>query len=151
METSSVSYLSARPSRDLVTAAHQQTTREWWENRRKRFEIFISRLVRQEACDGDAEAVKQRLKVLKNLRWLQFRKDLSSLAAALLDRGPMPSKAADDAVHIALAAVHGMHFLLTWNCAHINNAEMVGEVREVCEERGFSCPVICTPEELIGV
>jgi predicted nucleic acid-binding protein len=151
METSIISYLTARPSRDLVITAHQQTTREWWEKRRKDFEIFVSRLVWQEASAGDTEAVNQRLKILKPLRWLQFRKEVSLLAKALLEIGPLPAKAANDAVHIALAAVHGMHFLLTWNCAHINNAEMVGEIRRICEQRCFPCPVICTPEELRGV
>ena len=85
------------------------------------------------------------------MRWLQFRKEVTNLAKALLATGPLPSKATDDAVHIALAAVHGMQFLLTWNCAHINNAEMIGGVREVCQQHGLNCPVICTPEELTGV
>ena len=149
METSVISYLTARPSRDLVMAAHQQTTREWWEARRLRFEIFISRGVWDEASHEDAEQVRRRLKILRPLRRLQVRKDVVNLAKALVKTGPLPEKAADDAFHIALAAVHGMHFLLTWNCAHINNASTENDVRGVCARSGHPCPVICTPEQLL--
>lgn len=151
METSIVGYLVGRRSRDVVIGSHQRTTREWWKERRKDFEIFISRLVWQEASNGDPEVVRQRLKILKPLRWLAFKKDVLRLAKALIELGPLPARAADDATHIALAAVHGIHFLLTWNCTHINNAEIIGEIRKVCEEQGFACPIVCTPEELIGV
>ena len=148
LETTVVGYLTARPSRDLVIAGHQQTTHEWWESRRKHFDIFISQLVWQEASDGDPEMVKRRLKVLRPLRWLQIRKDAVELARALVGGGAVPEQEGEDAMHIALAAAHGMHFLLTWNCAHINNAAIEERVRQICQEHDFHCPVICTPEEL---
>jgi hypothetical protein len=68
----------------------------------------------------------------------------------LLERDVLPREVPEDALHIALAAVHGMDFLLTWNCAHIANAERIGPIREVIVALGYDCPVICTPEELLG-
>ena len=148
METSVVSYLAARPSRDLVMAGHQQTTREWWEQRRKSFEIYASQLVWDEASVGDPAAVRRRLRVLKPLRWLQLRRDAVLLAKALVDDGPVPPNAEADALHIAISATHGMDFLLTWNFTHINNAATEESIKAVCAAHGFHCPVICTPDEL---
>ena len=149
METSVVSYLTAHPSHDVVMAGHQATTREWWKDRRRKFQIFISQLVWDEASRGDAEAVVRRLKILKPLRWLQVKKDAAVLAKALVNEGPMPENAEDDALHIALAATHGMHFLLTWNFTHIANAATEEEIRGICQAHGFPLPVICTPDELM--
>lgn len=148
METSIISYLTARPSTDMVTTVRQQTTQEWWEMRRKSFDIFVSRLVWSEAEDGDVEAAKRRLKVLKPLRWLQVKRDTAELARALVQSRALPENAKEDALHIALAASHGMHFLLTWNFTHINNAATEEHIKSVCEEQGCHCPVICTPDEL---
>ena len=151
METSVVSYLTARPTHEPVMAGHQQSTRDWWAQHRAKFEIFISSLVWQEASQGDSQAVKRRLKVLKPLRWLQVKKDAVALAKDLVAEGPLPPNAVDDAIHIALAATHGMHFLLTWNFTHINNAATEEELKAVCEGHGFHCPVICTPDELMQI
>src|SRR6185295_1960959 len=114
METTIVSYLVARPSRDVVMAGHQAATREWWAKQRKKFEIFVSRLVWDEASSGDSSAVQRRLRILKPLRWLQVKRDAVTLAKALVSKGAFPSSAEADALHVALAATHGMHFLLTW-------------------------------------
>jgi predicted nucleic acid-binding protein len=151
METSVVSYLTARPALEPVMAGRQLSTLDWWKKQRAKFEIFISRLVWQEASEGDAEAVKRRLRVLKPLRWLQVRKDVIALAKRLSGKRLLPPNAADDALHIALAAAHGMDFLLTWNFTHINNAATEEAVRNVCESHGFQCPVICTPDELMQI
>ena len=151
IEITIVSYLAAYNSRDLVMAARQQTTRDWWEKRRKGFDLFVSRLVWQEAASGDPEAAGRRLKVLRPLRWLQMNKDDIVVAKALVTSGPVPRNAADDALHIGLAAAHGMHFLLTWNFTHINNAATEEEIKNVCERHGFHCPVICTPDELMEI
>jgi hypothetical protein len=150
LETTVPSYLTAWPSRDLIRASHQQITREWWETRRSDFELFISQLVLDEAAAGDPEAARARLVVLANVPLLDLTEEVSSLALALVSSLALPVKATTDAAHIALAAVHGIHFLLTWNCAHIANAEMSTTIHAVCREHGFTAPVICTPEELMG-
>ncbi len=150
LETTVPSYLTAWPSRDLIRASHQQLTREWWARRREDFEVFISQLVLDEAAAGDPLAASERLVVLADLPLLDLTEEVSSLAAALVASLALPAKAATDAAHITVAAVHGMHFLVTWNCAHIANAEMATAIQDVCRQHGFIAPVICTPEELMG-
>ena len=150
VETSILSYLTARPSRDLLAAARQQMTREWWDNQRGRFEAYVSPLVEQEARRGDPGAARCRVEALGDLPALEIVEEAYDLAAALIAEGALPSVAKDDAAHIALAAVHGMDYLLTWNCRHIDNAETKPIVRSVCAKHGYSCPEICTREELMG-
>jgi hypothetical protein len=150
LETTIVSYLVARPSRDVVLAAHQSMTHDWWRKRMKDFQVFVSEVVLVEAGAGDEEFARQRLQWLTAFPVLRATSAVQSLTAALLSSGVIPRKAAGDAAHIAHAAVHGMHFLLTWNCRHIANAEMLRQVEKVCASNGFACPVVCTPHELMG-
>jgi predicted nucleic acid-binding protein len=151
LETTVPSYLTAWPSSDLIRAGHQQITKEWWQKRRAGFDIYISQFVLDEAAAGDAEAARERLVALQGLPLLDLTDEVVDLAGALKTSLALPEKAVTDAAHIAIAAVHGMHFLLTWNCTHIANAEMFVGIEKACSERGFSSPVICTPEELMGV
>jgi len=150
LETTIPSYLTAWPSRDLIVAAHQRLTREWWDTRHDRFELYVSQFVLDEAGGGDELAAAQRLQVLVALPLLDINEDVTDLAVALLAAGAVSGAAALDAAHIAVAAVHAMDFLLTWNCRHIANAESIPAVRRVCTELGYECPTICTPEELMG-
>jgi hypothetical protein len=150
VETSVVSYLTSLPSRDLVVAAHQRITQDWWANRREDFELYASQLVVQEAGAGDAQMAGLRLAALDRVPLLGVSREATSLAR-LVERGPLPEKAVADALHIAVATVHGVDYLLTWNCKHIANAEMRGGVASVCRRGGYEPPVICTPEELSGV
>jgi len=149
LETTIPSYLTAWPSRDLIVAAHQQLTKEWWRTRRNAFEICISQFVADEAGAGNADAARERLDVLKPLPLLDVTESVLQLASALLQAGVIPDKAARDAAHIAVSAVHGVEYLMTWNCAHIANAMIIKRVQAICVQNGFSCPVICTPEELM--
>jgi hypothetical protein len=150
LETTIPSYLAAWPSRDLVMAGNQQTTREWWQQQREKFDIYISELVIYEASQGDKTATVKRLALLEGIPELTITESVASLMSRLLGPGMLPPNAAMDAGHIALAAVHGMHFLLTWNCRHIANAAISRDVKRACEDEGFACPVICTPYELMG-
>jgi hypothetical protein len=134
----------------LVRAAHQQITREWWEKRREQFEVFISQVVLRECQAGDPTAASQRLEVLQNLPLLEQTEEATRLAQALLERVPLPDRAAVDALHIAVAAVHGMDYLLTWNCTHIANATLRDPIEAVCRASGYEPPAICTPEELLS-
>jgi predicted nucleic acid-binding protein len=149
IETTIVSYLAARPSRDLITAAHQQVTQEWWENRRTDFDLFVSQLVIQEASAGDEQAVQRRLQVLEDLPLLQLNEQAIALARMLIDEGTLSSQAAGDALHIAVATVHGMDYLLTWNLKHLANATIRNAITVTCRARDYEPPVICTPEELL--
>jgi hypothetical protein len=130
-------------------AARQQLTREWWETRISAFDCFVSQLVIDECAAGDAEAAARRLARITPFPSLAITPEVDVVAKSLLARGLIPVSAADDAVHIAVSAVHGMHFLLTWNFKHIANAEKEEVIRLTCQENGFVCPVICTPEELM--
>ena len=143
-----MSYLVARLSRDLVTAAHQEITNEWWAKHGEEFNLHYSQLVWDEASAGDKSEVKKRQAVLVELSQLPSRKEVDELASAILHAGLLPAKAAADAMHIAFAAVYGMDYLLTWNCKHINNIETIWQVEKVCEKKGYRCPKICSPEQL---
>lgn len=149
VETTVPSYLTAWLSRELVMAAHQQTTREWWDTRRDDFELFVSQFVVDEAAVGDSAAASRRLEMLADVPLLDPSENVYTLADALMKRVPLPPKAAADALHIAIAAVHGMDYLLTWNCTHIANAALRPSIETVCRENGYEPPVICTPEELL--
>ena len=149
LETTIPSYLTAWPSRDLVMAGHQQTTREWWNTRRDDFQLFVSQFVIDEAGAGDPDAARRRLEMLVNVPLLDPNEKVHALADDLMKRVPLPPKAAADSLHIAIATVNGMDFLLTWNCTHIANAALRAGIEGVCRENGYEPPVICTPEELL--
>ena len=149
LETTIPSYLVSRPSRDLVVAAHQQVTREWWANRRSEFDLVISRFVLDEVSQGDTVAASQRLAILKDIPQLTINEDVLVMTDAILNTGLIPHRALRDAGHIAVSAVNGVDFLLTWNCSHIANGPVIVAVRELCEEMGFECPIICTPDTLL--
>lgn len=136
LETSIVSYLAARPSRDLITAAHQQVTHAWWETRRSEFEIIASQLVLDEAAAGDPEAAKRRLAFLEGVAVLAIDPQVEELAVALIEGVALPAHAGADAVHIAAAVRHEADFLMTWNCAHIANARLRPRIERICRERG---------------
>jgi predicted nucleic acid-binding protein len=150
IETSIVSYLTARPARDLMAAAWQNATSRWWETQRHRFELFTSQLVLDESKEGHPEAAQRRLDALAGIPHLPIPDAVTELAYTLLAEGALPQKATDDALHVALCAYHGVDYLLTWNCRHIDNAEMKPLMRSVCVVHGHTCPEICTPLELMG-
>jgi predicted nucleic acid-binding protein len=150
IETSIVSYLTALPARDLLAAAWQSASSRWWETQRQRFALFTSQLVVAEAGEGHPEAAQRRLHALADIPNLSMPDPVSDLAAALLTGGALPRKATDDALHVAVCAYHGVDYLLTWNCRHIDNAEMKPLMRSVCAVHGYACPEICTPLELMG-
>jgi predicted nucleic acid-binding protein len=149
IETSIVSYLAGKPSHDLLVAAWQQSTRDWWEGHRSRFRLHISELVIAEAKRGDSEVARKRLDYLKGIPELHITSEARDLAKALVEQGALPQKAQADALHIAVAAVHHTDLLLTWNCRHIDNPVTKPVVRSVCAAIGFPCPEICTPIQLL--
>lgn len=150
LETTIPSYLTAWPSRDPYVAGQQQVTKEWWDKRKSDFEICISQFVWTEASAGDAAAATERLEILKPFPWLDATEAMERLAADILDSSVIPKKAERDAAHIAICAVHQIDYLLTWNCAHIANGEIIKVVRRICVKHGVECPEIRTPDQLMG-
>jgi predicted nucleic acid-binding protein len=150
VETTIVSYLTAWLSRDLIRAAHQQITQEWWQSRRQDFEIFISEFVINEASLGDKVAAEKRIEALEGIPLLDVNLEVEQLAKNLISNKALPQKSVTDALHISVAAVHEINYLLSWNCKHIANAEMQKIIGKICIENGYNCPIICTPEELLG-
>jgi predicted nucleic acid-binding protein len=150
VETSVISYLAAHPSRDLITAARQQITHEWWRVRRPQFEVYISQLVFDESAVGDPETASRRAAVLADLPLLDITPAAVALARGLLDMAKLPLQAGADALHIATAACHGMDYLLTWNSTHIANAELRPRIERACRALGYEAPVLCTPDQLMG-
>jgi predicted nucleic acid-binding protein len=148
VETTIVSYLAASPSRDLVVAAHQQVTREWWE-RRDRFELFVSQAVVEEAARGDVAAAARRAALLSGIPVLGLGPEVQEFASRLLRTNIVPTKASIDALHIAVAVVNGVDYLVTWNCVHIANAAIRVKIERVSQSASLRAPVICTPEELM--
>lgn len=148
LETSFVSYLVARRSRDLIVAARQQLTIDWWENQRSKHELFISEMVLREAREGDPSEINKRLAAMDGLALLDLTKEVAQLAEQLLIRNILPLKAARDAVHIAAATVHGLDYLLTWNFKHIANAHVRKMAARIFQQAGYEIPLIVSPEEL---
>ncbi|MDD5323389.1 MAG: type II toxin-antitoxin system VapC family toxin [Methylococcales bacterium] len=149
LETSVISYLTARPSQTILGAAHQQITQAWWETRNQ-YELFISESVLRECAAGDSIAAQRRLMVLAELPLLVIDENALNIASELVEQGIIPSKAAEDALHIAIATVYGVDYLLTWNCRHIANPELQRSIATFLEQKGLFLPFICTPEELLG-
>jgi predicted nucleic acid-binding protein len=149
IETSIPSYLTAKPSRDVRATAWQQLTAQWWEQERPKYELFASELVLAEAGAGDPVAAQRRLNSLLDIRELTVSDEAKRLATRLVADGGIPVHAEVDALHVAIAAVHSIDYLLTWNCRHINNAATKPIVRSICAVAGFICPEICTPLELL--
>jgi predicted nucleic acid-binding protein len=150
LETSVVSYLASRPSRDLRAVAWQQITSQWWAQERAKYELCTSELVVSEAAAGDREAAEARLDVLEGVEEIPINEEVKAFAAKLIDSGAVPPGAEADALHIAVACVHEVDYLLTWNFRHIDNAASKPIIRSICAVAGYACPEICTPLELLS-
>ncbi|MDE0220774.1 MAG: type II toxin-antitoxin system VapC family toxin [Spirochaetaceae bacterium] len=149
IETTVISYLTARPARDVVVAGHQQSTRDWWETASRRFELVVSELVRQEAGIGDQDAARARFSILDSLATLDASAGSDGLSETLVRTAAVPHTAIRDAAHIAIAAANGVEYLVTWNFRHIANAVARPLIESACRTAGFEPPTICTPEELM--
>ena len=150
IESTIPSYIVARPARDLLQAARQQLTRDWWDLQRKRHELFISQVVLDEIGSGEAAMARQRLELVAQIKLLDLTNEANALTKQILGSGLLPADADRDAAHIALATVHEMEILLSWNCRHIANAAIQARLRRLAEKAGFALPVLCTPDELAG-
>jgi len=148
IESSVISYLTARPSRDVVKSARQAITEEWWQKDRKRFDVFISALVEEEISAGDTGAASQRLDAVKDIPSADISAEAMAIAEELILSGAVPENSKEDALHIGIATANGIEYLLTWNFKHINNAEKKKHIVQVIETLSYQCPSLCSPEEL---
>ena len=147
IETSVISYLTPRPSNDFRAMSNQNVTLEWWELERPKFQLVISEFVVAEASLGHPEAAGRRLAALVGLVELQATQAVKTLGRELVMRNALPAVAEIDALHVAIAAVNGIEYLLTWNCTHIANAHARPKIEATCRALGFEPPIICTPQE----
>ena len=149
IETSVISYFTAKPSRDLIVAAHQQITHEWWEKALIHYEPYISPIVLEEISRGDSRAAKFRLEIISSFSVLEIIPAVHKLSALYFKKSKLPEKAMADSYHVALASWHGIDYLVSWNCVHIVNGRMRMVIEEINARQGIRTPIMCTPEELM--
>ena len=149
IETTIIGYLTSRPREDPIVSGHQNTTRDWWQTAADRFNLVASELVVRECSAGDQTAAEARLDALAEITLLQVTSDAAQLADALIAGHAVPESQPEDALHIALAVVNGIQYLVSWNFRHIVNATARATIERVCRDAGYEPPIICTPEELL--
>ncbi|MBC8522178.1 MAG: type II toxin-antitoxin system VapC family toxin [Methanomicrobia archaeon] len=149
LETTVVSYYTSKPSRDIIALAHQEITRQWWPIAMRRYNVFISEVVIEEAGFGDPEAAKRRLEELKDFPHLELNDKVEKMAQVYMERLEIPEKSFRDAAHLAVACVHNVDYLVTWNCTHLANGEVIKKLMKINESFIIHTPIICTPEELM--
>ena len=150
LDTSIIGYLTIRPSTNLITASNSVITQNWWDTRRENFTLYISEVVLEELARGDQEIATKRLDLISELPLLALNEAVEELAQQFLTKSNLPPKASDDALHIALATVYKVDYLLTWNCKHIANAQIQKKLSQISIESGYELPTICTPYEIMG-
>ncbi|GAB6163464.1 hypothetical protein JCM12298_26240 [Desulfothermus naphthae] len=150
IETSIISYLAARPSSNLISAARQKITFDWWNQEKEKYKTYISELVIAECSRGDKNAVKKRLTLVRSIPVLEINNDCIELAELFFAKTSLPEKARDDVLHVAIATYYKMDFLLTWNCRHLANAHFIRKLQKISLEENLVIPTICTPQEIIN-
>jgi predicted nucleic acid-binding protein len=148
IETTILGHVVGSLPADQIVAGQMLDTRRWWNDSRGAFDLFSSEIVRVEASRGDSQAAAERLEAMRGIPLLPISEDARELAKLLVVHHALPAKARVDALHIAIAATNGMAYLLTWNCRHFANATLRLKIQQVCRNRGFEGPTICTPTEL---
>ena len=149
LETTIVSCLTARPTRNVIIAGMTAETKTWWEQRRNDFDLCIAEPVLRESARGDSDAADRRQRIPATLPLVSVTEPMLLLAKSFPSHFAMPANASDDALHVAIAAVHRVEYLLTWNCRHIANATMRPRLEALCQLEGYRCPIICTPPQLM--
>jgi hypothetical protein len=151
VETTVISYLTANISRDLLIAAHQQSTIDWWHTVRPTVECYISPLVINEITHGDEQLAKRRLEAVEGFALLGVNEEIEKLAEQYYAAIELPDRAKADGFHLATASWYRVEYMLSWNLKHIASGRVRKIIREVNDQLGIYTPVICTPEELMEV
>ena len=150
VETSIISYLRQKPSTQVVLAARQLLTHQWWNDERTNYQLVASQFVIDEASAGNPTLAAERLQLLAGIPLLPLDAAIADIADEIMSRAILPEKARTDALHIAAVAHHRIQYLLTWNCKHIANARILPRIHNVLNDLLLPVPVICTPEEMVG-
>lgn len=151
IETTIVGHLGGRILDDAIVGSRQRSTRAWWATQLSRYQCFVSLLVISECSAGNPEFAEERLRIISKLDVLGSSPEADELASALLKSKAIPETEPRDALHISLAATNGVKYLLTWNFKHIANAQLRSKIEGTCRTNGFEPPIICTPDELMGI
>lgn len=149
LETSVVSYLVSRPSKNIVIAGRQAVTKDMWDII-DNYDAFISDIVIQESSKGDMTLAKLRLDAVEKFNILKIDDEAKELAKLLIQKKAIPDKCPEDALHISISAVNGIDVVVTWNFKHLNNPFTRIMIRKVIEMNGYICPEICSPDEFLG-
>ena len=151
IETTIISYLASKPSRYLY---HGGASADYPRSGAASPLIFQELTSRNSCWMKRAWVMPMRLRcpmaLLGSFPLLDATSEALDLARALVERGAIPPRKAADAAHIAVATIHHMQFLLTWNCTHLANAEILAQVQAICAQLGYSPSIVCTPEALLG-
>jgi len=150
IETSVVSYFVGEISKNIIIAGHQASTKDFWGKLNIEIEPIISALVIKEASQGDKEKAESRIKAIEGFTVIDVSIQAEDLADLLLEKNGIPKEFPEDALHVAIAAVEKIDFIATWNFKHINNPFTKNKIKQIIEDAGFSCPVLASPEELLG-
>ena len=150
VETSVISYLTARPSRDPVNAVRQLQAKALW-SAQDRFSLVISPAVLDEAMQGHPDQAQLRMQAIAFLPVLSLSTEASYLAQLLLERKALPSKALADAVHIAIATTHKIKVVASFNFRHLASVFARAKIEQTLRQLGYEAPHIATPEEILGV
>ena len=145
LETSVISYLTSKPSQNIVTLANQQVTRQWWEKERNLYDLFISGSVLDEISQGDAKASSSRLEKVKEIKVLSIDNQVQELSNLFIESRLIPPKSYEDALHLSYTIVQKIDILLTWNCKHLANLEILRMLQNICNPLNLTLPDICTP------
>lgn len=151
LENTVISYYTSRPIPDPIVRVHQEITKNWWPTAIKRYNIFISQMVIDEAAHGDSSAAKKRLEEIKDFTILEVTKDIQNLSKIYEEELKIPPKSIGDAVHLAVACLNNIDYLVTWNCTHLCNGEIIKKLAKINKQLEIHTPIICTPEQLMEV
>jgi predicted nucleic acid-binding protein len=152
VDTSVISYLTAKAGRDAVAVARQIITVQWWSDAPLAYELVVSDFVIEEARKGDAIAADRRLGMVSSLPSVNVdMPEIEGLANSLMDRHALPPSARFDALHIAASACNGIEFLVTWNDKHLANPLQLDFVEKICAQAGYRAPRIVTPDQLLQI
>ena len=149
LESSVISFYANRRSKDLVVAAYQEISVDWWENELHKYQPYVSQFVVEEISRGDSRAAQNRMDAIKTFPLLELPEEVFDLAQRYLKEIQIPRKAQLDAFHISAAVVNGMGYILSWNFHHIANVFVKQKIQRINESLVVETPIICTPEELI--
>jgi hypothetical protein len=148
VESTIPSYATARPSRDMITAAHQTITKLFWEQERYKYDLFISDYVRDEIRDGDPVAAQKRLDCVAGIPVYPKTAEIAALAVIYQKLLGIPDRAKADCSHLATCVAQHIDYLLTWNCTHLGPASQK-TVQHYNEQHGLWVPILVTPETLM--